>query len=219
MMTLTPLGGGQEVGRSCIYLKYKERSLLLDCGIHPGREGMDACPFFDSIDPEEIDVILITHFHLDHCASLPYFTEKTNFRGRIFMTHATKAVMRLLVADYVRLLGSSRSSYALYDEHDLINCIEKVEVVDFHQTIEYKGIKFCGFAAGHVLGAAMFTVEIDGVVVLYTGDYSMEEDRHLSSAEVLLDIFVYKVDYMFILDSTFASRRSYCGIHIWSSSA
>jgi len=45
IMTLTPLGGGQEVGRSCLLLKYKGRSILLDCGIHPGREGMDACPF------------------------------------------------------------------------------------------------------------------------------------------------------------------------------
>lgn len=39
-------------------------------------------------------------------------------------------------------------------------------------------------AAGHVLGAAMFTIEIDGIRVLYTGDYSMEEDRHLAMAEV-----------------------------------
>ena len=38
--------------------------------------------------------------------------------------------------------------------------------------------------AGHVLGAAMFLVEIDGVRILYTGDYSREEDRHLKPAEV-----------------------------------
>jgi cleavage and polyadenylation specificity factor subunit 3 len=94
------------------------------------------------------------------------------------MTHATKAVMRLLVSDFIKLLGSSRGG-ALYTENELVNCIEKIEVVDYHHTIEHKGIKFCGYAAGHVLGAAMFTINIDGVVVLYTGDYSMEEDRSL----------------------------------------
>jgi cleavage and polyadenylation specificity factor subunit 3 len=92
------------------------------------------------------------------------------------MTHATKAVMRLLVSDFIKLLGSSKGG-ALYSESELISCIEKIEVVDYHHTIEHKGIKFCGYAAGHVLGAAMFTINIDGVVVLYTGDYSMEEDR------------------------------------------
>lgn len=46
------------------------------------------------------------------------------------------------------------------------------------------GIKFTATAAGHVLGAAMFTIEIDNIRVLYTGDYSFEEDRHLSAAEV-----------------------------------
>jgi len=57
-------------------------------------------------------------------------------------------------------------------------------VIDFHQTVYHKGIKVTATAAGHVLGAAMFTIEIDGVRVLYTGDYSMEEDRHLIPGSV-----------------------------------
>lgn len=103
-MVIMPLGGGQEVGRSCILLQYQGRNIMLDCGCHPGREGSDGLPFFDSLDnPEEIDLVLITHFHIDHCAALPYFTEKTNFKGRIFMTHASKAVMKLLLSDNIRL--------------------------------------------------------------------------------------------------------------------
>jgi cleavage and polyadenylation specificity factor subunit 3 len=111
-MTIMPLGGGQEVGRSCILLSYQNRNILLDCGCHPGREGIDSLPFFDALDsPENIDLILITHFHLDHCAALPYFTEKTRFRGKIFMTHATKAVMRLLLSDNIKLQTRGNSLY------------------------------------------------------------------------------------------------------------
>jgi cleavage and polyadenylation specificity factor subunit 3 len=63
-----------------------------------GIEGNGSLPFFDSLDdPSAVDMILITHFHIDHAAALPYFTEKTDFKGRIFMTHATKAVMKLLL--------------------------------------------------------------------------------------------------------------------------
>jgi cleavage and polyadenylation specificity factor subunit 3 len=72
----------------------------------------------------------------------------------------------------------------LYTEAELQCCVDKIEVIDFHQTVEHKGVRFTPTAAGHVLGAAMFTVEIDGIRVLYTGDYSMEEDRHLMQAEV-----------------------------------
>lgn len=88
--------------------------MVVDCGVHPGREGEDALPFIDNHDPSTVDLILITHFHLDHCASLPYYTERTNFKGRIFMTHATKAVMKLLLADNIRL-----QSHPLYTELEL----------------------------------------------------------------------------------------------------
>lgn len=185
-MVILPLGGGQEVGRSCILLQYNGRNILLDCGIHPGREGMDACPFFDIIEPSQIDMILVTHFHLDHCACLPYFTEKTDFKGRVFMTHATKAVMRLLISDYIKLQfsGGRHNSNALFNDEDLLNCINKCETINFHQTVDYKGVKFTPSCAGHVLGAAIYTIDIDGVVVVYTGDYSMEDDRHLAAAEI-----------------------------------
>jgi hypothetical protein len=46
------------------------------------------------------------------------------------------------------------------------------------------GIKFWSYNAGHVLGAAMFMIEIAGVKIFYTGDFSCEEDRHLMAAEV-----------------------------------
>lgn len=58
------------------------------------------------------------------------------------------------------------------------------QVIDFHQTVEVNGIRFWCYTAGHVLGAAMFMVDIAGVRVLYTGDYSREEDRHLRAAEI-----------------------------------
>uniref|UniRef100_A0A453MLP6 Beta-Casp domain-containing protein n=1 Tax=Aegilops tauschii subsp. strangulata TaxID=200361 RepID=A0A453MLP6_AEGTS len=154
-----------------------------DCGIHPAYSGMAALPYFDEIDPSAIDVLLVTHFHLDHAASLPYFLEKTTFKGRVFMTHATKAIYRLLLSDYVKVSKVSVEDM-LFDEQDIIRSMDKIEVIDFHQTLEVNGIRFWCYTAGHVLGAAMFMVDIAGVRILYTGDYSREEDRHLKAAEI-----------------------------------
>ncbi|KAK1261997.1 Cleavage and polyadenylation specificity factor subunit 3-I [Acorus gramineus] len=161
----------------------KAKPSWFDCGIHPAYSGMAALPYFDEIDPSTIDVLLVTHFHLDHAASLPYFLEKTTFKGRVFMTHATKAIYKLLLTDYVKVSKVSVEDM-LFDEQDIIRSMDKIEVIDFHQTLEVNGIRFWCYTAGHVLGAAMFMVDIAGVRVLYTGDYSREEDRHLRAAEL-----------------------------------
>ncbi|XP_063900971.1 cleavage and polyadenylation specificity factor subunit 3-like [Zophobas morio] len=183
LMIIKPLGAGQEVGRSCHILSYKKKTIMLDCGIHPGLTGFAALPFFDACDPAEIDLLLISHFHLDHIASLPYFMEKTNFKGRVFMTHPTKAIFKSLLSDFVKLSKISTEDM-LFDEHDLDNCMERIETMNFHQQIEVNGIKFIPFNAGHVLGAALLEIEIAGVRILYTGDYSREDDRHLMAAEI-----------------------------------
>eukprot|EP00850_Spirogloea_muscicola_P017229 SM000146S00949 [mRNA] locus=s146:90575:95748:+ [translate_table: standard] len=182
-MEIIPLGAGSEVGRSCVYLTYKGKHLLFDCGIHPAYSGMAGLPFFDEIDPSVVDVLLVTHFHLDHAASLPYFLRKTSFKGRVFMTHATKAVYKLLLSDFIKVSKVSAED-SLFDESDILKSMEKIEVIDFHQSMEVNGIKFWCYTAGHVLGAAMFMVDIAGIRVLYTGDYSREEDRHLRAAEL-----------------------------------
>ena len=56
VMSITPLGSGQEVGRSCHLLEFRGQTILLDCGIHPGYEGLNGLPFFDRVDPETVDV-------------------------------------------------------------------------------------------------------------------------------------------------------------------
>ncbi|KAJ2853314.1 endoribonuclease ysh1 [Coemansia erecta] len=157
---------------------------MLDCGLHAGRSGQGSLPYFDEIDPSTVDVLLVTHFHTDHAAAVPFYLEKTSFKGRTFMTRPTKGVFRWLATDYIRVTNTSNAeASALYTEADLISAHAKIEEIDIHQQMEINGIKFTAFNAGHVLGAAMFLIEIAGVKVLYTGDYSREEDRHLVPAE------------------------------------
>lgn len=186
IMSVTPLGAGQEVGRSCHILEFRGTTIMLDIGIHPGFDGLNGLPYLDRIEPQDIDVLLVTHFHLDHAASLPYLTERTAFKGRIFMTHPTKAVLRLLLGDYLRLLAmrNAKAEDVLYTEAELQACMDKIELVDYHTSVTVGGLTFHALNAGHVLGAAMFWLEIGGRSILYTGDYSMEDDRHLMAAEI-----------------------------------
>ncbi|KZZ95195.1 endoribonuclease ysh1 [Ascosphaera apis ARSEF 7405] len=196
------LGAGNEVGRSCHILQYKGKTVMLDAGMHPAKEGYSALPFFDEFDLSTIDVLLISHFHLDHSAALPYVLSKTNFKGRVFMTHATKAIYKWLIQDNVRVNNTASSSdqrTTLYTEQDHLATLPMIEAIDFNTTHTINGIRITPYPAGHVLGACMYLISIAGLNILFTGDYSREEDRHLISAEVPKGI---KIDVL-ISESTF----------------
>lgn len=53
---------------------------MMDCGVHPGYAGLRSLPYLDTVDLSTVDLMLITHFHLDHCAAVPYVTAHTNFK-------------------------------------------------------------------------------------------------------------------------------------------
>lgn len=79
----------------------------------------------------------------------------------------------------------------LFTETEMIASFNQIQSFDFEQEIllppsstSSASVRFTSFAAGHVLGACMFLIEIAGARVLYTGDYSTEEDRHLVPAKV-----------------------------------
>ncbi|TFK44227.1 mRNA 3'-end-processing protein YSH1 [Crucibulum laeve] len=185
-LSITLLGAGQEVGRSCCVLQYRGRTIVCDTGVHPAYSGMASLPFIDELDWSTVDAILITHFHLDHAAALTYITEKTNFKdgkGKVYMTHPTKAVHKFMMQDYVRM--SSSSSDALFSPLDMQISLADIIPVSAHQLITVcPGVSFTPYHAGHVLGACMFLIDIAGLKILYTGDYSREEDRHLVKAEL-----------------------------------
>ncbi|KAL4818708.1 beta-lactamase-like protein [Aspergillus spinulosporus] len=181
------LGGGNEVGRSCHIIQYKGKTVMLDAGMHPAKEGFSALPFFDEFDLSTVDILLISHFHVDHSSALPYVLSKTNFKGRVFMTHATKAIYKWLIQDNVRVNNTASSSdqrTTLYTEHDHLSTLPLIETIDFNTTHTINSIRITPYPAGHVLGAAMFLISIAGLNILFTGDYSREEDRHLIPATV-----------------------------------
>lgn len=185
-MQIIPLGAGNEVGRSCCMLKFMGKNIMLDCGVHPAYSGIASLPYFDEVEPEDIDLVLITHYHLDHAAGLPFLMERTNFnpKARVIMTQPTRAIYKAILSDFVRVSRNSPGEPSLYTEEDVNKTMSRIEVVDYHAEVNVNGIKIRAFYAAHVLGGAMFMVEIAGIRVLYTGDYSREEDRHLKAAEI-----------------------------------
>ena len=78
------------------------------------------------------------------------------------MTHATKAIFFWMLSDYIKVSNIS-TDQQLFTDSDLEAAMDKIETINFHEEKEVAGIKFWCYNAGHVLGAAMFMLEIAGV--------------------------------------------------------
>ncbi|KAJ4237369.1 endoribonuclease ysh1, variant 2 [Fusarium solani] len=117
------------------------------------------------------------------------------------MTHPTKAIYKWLIQDSVRVgnTSSNPTSQPVYTEQDHLNTFPQIEAIDYHTTHTISSIRITPYPAGHVLGAAMFLIEIGGLNIFFTGDYSREQDRHLVSAEVPKGV---KIDVL-ITESTY----------------
>jgi len=96
------LGAAQNVTGSRHLLEVNGTRILVDCGLYQERHFRDRIwePF--TIPPESIDVVLLTHAHLDHCGLLPKLV-KDGFKGRIYCTSATAEIAQIILLDSAKL--------------------------------------------------------------------------------------------------------------------
>ncbi|XP_071451112.1 integrator complex subunit 11 [Hetaerina americana] len=185
---VTPLGAGQDVGRSCILISIGGKNIMLDCGMHMGYNDERRFPDFTYIAPEGpvtsyLDCVIISHFHLDHCGALPFLTEMIGYTGPIYMTHPTKAIAPILLEDMRKLMVERKGESNFFTSQMIKDCMKKVIAVTLHQTVMVDNeLEIKAYYAGHVLGAAMFRIRVGSQSLVYTGDYNMTPDRHLGAA-------------------------------------
>lgn len=185
---VTPLGAGQDVGRSCLLLSMGGKNIMLDCGMHMGYNDERRFPDFSYIVPEgpitgSIDCVIISHFHLDHCGALPYMSEMVGYTGPIYMTHPTKAIAPILLEDMRKIAVERKGESNFFTTQMIKDCMKKVIAVTLHQSVMVDNeIEIKAYYAGHVLGAAMFWIRVGTQSIIYTGDYNMTPDRHLGAA-------------------------------------
>ena len=203
---IIPLGAGKEVGRSCVLVKMAGKTIMFDCGVHMGYDDERRYPYFSYIaDTNDftphIDAVLITHFHLDHCGALPYFTEMKGYNGPVIMSAPARAIIPLMLDDFRKVCVEHKGETNFYTSEMVKECCSKVRTIELHQTLTIGDINIRAYYAGHVLGAVMFYVECKGHSVVYTGDYNVVGDRHLRSA------WIERLDpNVIISESTYATK-------------
>lgn len=203
-ITLTSYGATQEVTGSCHLLKVDGFRLLIDCGLYQG----DLNNYFRNweefgFSAKNIDAVILTHAHLDHCGRLPKLI-KEGFKGKIYTTPPTAKLVEVVLADNLKIMAEkiAHSKYPpLYSSADLANTNKKFLPVDYGQNFKInEDISFTFHQAGHILGAAIVKLKIFGKTIIFTGDIGSENMPLVKDIE-----YFDQADYV-IMESTYGDR-------------
>ena len=169
------LGGADEVGRSAFLVETSETSLLVEFGLKPGvAKRTEAFPRVDLefLDLEELDGVIITHAHLDHCGLVPYLF-KYGYRGPVYVTEPTLPLMVLLQLDLIEVTEKN-GGVPPYSVADVRKMISHTITLKYGQVTGISpDVKLTFYNAGHVLGSAIAHLHItEGVHnIVFTGDF------------------------------------------------
>lgn len=224
-MKLSFHGADRGVTGSCHLLECGGVRILIDCGLYQGSHELieeNAEPF--GFDPASIDILLLTHAHLDHCGRIPLLASR-GFKGEIITTAASRELARLVMLDAAHLqeeeaerrqrrairhaqhAGQHDSTGPLYTLLDALNSLEFFgRTAVYEQTMELApGIHATFFDAGHILGSASILLELTEAErhrrVLFSGDIGNTDRPILRDPVVPGDIDVV------VMESTYGDRR------------
>lgn len=174
-MQITFHGAAQTVTGSQHLVEINGRRILLDCGLYQGRrrEAFEINREF-GFDPKSIDVVILSHAHIDHSGNLPMLV-KRGYTGSIYATHATRDLCSSMLPDSghiqerdVEFVNKKRKRHGeepidpLYTQEDAYKCLEHFVSINFEREIElFQGVYFRYKEAGHMLGSAFVVLDIE----------------------------------------------------------
>ncbi|HZJ57130.1 MAG TPA: MBL fold metallo-hydrolase [Clostridia bacterium] len=199
-MELTFCGGAGEVGASCLLLNIDGKNLLLDSGIRMG-DAKDSLPDFRIIQEKGgLDAILISHAHLDHTGSLPIISREYP-NSVIYMTHATKDLVRVLLYDSLKIMGYSEGEIPIYAESHVQDMLNRIRCFSPEYTIdlfEDSKVRATFYHAGHIAGAGSIYIQGEEGSFFYSGDFSMANQHTVGGAAIPTlrpDVAVFESTY------------------------
>lgn len=179
------LGGGNNVGGSCYALRAGDNIILLDAGIRYTADFVtrlpDVKPLYDFWKIEglwDIRALVISHSHNDHAGAIPFFAQNMT-GGKIYSSEA--------VPEMIFAVNSPASKSA-----------DMIIPVPYGEKYYAGGWAITLFPAGHIPGASMTLLEIDGAKILYTGDFCTFDQFTVNGAnipEMKIDTLICETTY------------------------
>lgn len=181
----------------------KEFRFLVDCGLSQGSREMDEKNWDKfSYDPSSVDILFITHAHIDHIGRIPKLVYD-GFKGKIISTIPTKDLAELMLEDTANLITRDDNELIekIYSKQILEKLFDMWTVIDYKQDFAVGDFVFRFRDAGHILGSGMLEVIYNNKKIIFTGDLGNSPSPLLRDTEVIKN-----VDYL-IMESVYGDRN------------
>lgn len=219
-MQLKFLGATQNVTGSSYFLEVNSKKILVDCGLYQEREfrARNWNPF--PVNPHKIDLVLLTHAHLDHCGLLPKLVRE-GFKGKILCTPPTQDIAKIVLLDAAHIQEEDAQfkrkrhqregrkgpypEVPLYREEDVREVFPLFESVEYEKTVNITdSLSVTFYEAGHILGSSMIKIKVKSGgttrTILFSGDVG-RWDKPITRDPTLFD----QADYI-LVESTYGDR-------------
>lgn len=217
---LTFLGAARNVTGSQYLVEADSRKILVDCGLYQERELKSRNWASFSVPPQDINAVLLTHAHLDHCGLLPRLVQE-GFHGPIYSISATAEIAEIILLDSASVMQEDAAfkkrrhekegrkapypEIPLYTAEDARACSPLFAAVKYREPVMLgSGIEASFHDAGHVLGSSMVMVKIklDGESrsIIFSGDIGRWGKPMLDDPSVFTE-----ADYI-LMESTYGDR-------------
>jgi len=215
-MKLTIWGAAQQVTGSMHLLQINNYNILIDCGLDYEKGNHQEQNLFFPFEPSDIDLVILTHAHIDHSGNLPTLI-RMGYGGQILCTGPTADLTEILLFDSVNIfLGKQkkkpRNKYKhhsgpqpLYLQKHVMETVDRFVTIGFHKTFKINGdIELMFVPVGHLLGAAAAVLSINeqgtNKKIAFTGDIGRKNYPVLVNPDTLPP-----VDYL-VCESTYGGR-------------
>ena len=190
-MKLTDLNRDGGIGANSLLVQLGDLNVLIDCGLHPKRVGRAATPDLKPLRGLTLDLIVITHCHLDHIGSLPVVMREHPHTPVIMTTSSRMLVERMLHNSANVMMRQKEEDnvpdYPLFTHDDIDQCGKRLTGLPFGHVRHFRGakddIEITFHPAGHVAGAAAVEIHHKNRRIFLTGDVLFESQRTLQGAK------------------------------------
>lgn len=163
---------GEVTGSSYLLTSLAGTKLLVDFGMFQGGDKASSYNYQKlEFNPAELDAVVLTHAHLDHCGRLPMLVFR-GFKGSIYMSEPTRSLVEVILNDSARIAADDKTHEPLYREDEVEQVLKMIKTVVYDKPLTIGDLVVTFRDAGHILGSSSIEVvdQKDKKKIVFSGD-------------------------------------------------